>query len=165
MRGVGHTHKPYTHTYTHSHTNPYTHTQTHKHTHRHTHIYTCSPRDSQESSPTPQFKSINSSVLSFLYYQLASAHRMLCFLSQIRPSFPRGSKSPPIQGSREQPIPSRPVGWAENEPPGLLLTWWPSEPVGHSIVRTASLALQPSVLGDTHAPENPLDLPLSTPTG
>ena len=28
---------------------------------------TCSPRDSQESSPTPQLKSINSSVLSFLY--------------------------------------------------------------------------------------------------
>ena len=27
----------------------------------------CSPRDSQESSPTPQFKSINSSVLSFRY--------------------------------------------------------------------------------------------------
>ena len=27
----------------------------------------CSPRDSQESSPTPQFKSINSSVLIFLY--------------------------------------------------------------------------------------------------
>ena len=27
----------------------------------------CSPRDSQESPPTPQFKSINSSVLSFLY--------------------------------------------------------------------------------------------------
>ena len=27
----------------------------------------CSPRDSQESSPTPQFKSINSSLLSFLY--------------------------------------------------------------------------------------------------
>ena len=27
----------------------------------------CSPGDSQESSPTPQFKSINSSVLSFLY--------------------------------------------------------------------------------------------------
>ena len=27
----------------------------------------CSPRDSQESSPTQQFKSINSSVLSFLY--------------------------------------------------------------------------------------------------
>ena len=26
----------------------------------------CSPRDSQESFPTPQFKSINSSVLSFL---------------------------------------------------------------------------------------------------
>ena len=26
----------------------------------------CSPRDSQESSPTPHFKSINSSVLSFL---------------------------------------------------------------------------------------------------
>ena len=27
----------------------------------------CHPRDSQESSPTPQFKSINSSALSFLY--------------------------------------------------------------------------------------------------
>ena len=27
----------------------------------------CSPRDSQESSPTPQFKSINSSLLSFLH--------------------------------------------------------------------------------------------------
>ena len=31
----------------------------------------CSPRDSQESSPTPQFKSINSSVLSFLYIKLS----------------------------------------------------------------------------------------------
>ena len=27
----------------------------------------CCPRDSQEKSPTPQFKSINSSALSFLY--------------------------------------------------------------------------------------------------
>ena len=27
----------------------------------------CSPRDSQESSPTPQFRSINSSALSFLH--------------------------------------------------------------------------------------------------
>ena len=31
----------------------------------------CSPRDSQESSPTPQFKSINSSVLSFLHSPLS----------------------------------------------------------------------------------------------
>ena len=31
----------------------------------------CSPRGSQESSPTPQFKSISSSVLSFLYYSPA----------------------------------------------------------------------------------------------
>ena len=30
-------------------------------------LISCSPRDSQESSPTPQFKSINSSVLGFLY--------------------------------------------------------------------------------------------------
>ena len=29
--------------------------------------WSCSPRDSQESSPTPQFKSINSSVLNFLH--------------------------------------------------------------------------------------------------
>ena len=35
----------------------------------------CSSRDSQESSPTPQFKSINSFVLSFLYSPtLASIH-------------------------------------------------------------------------------------------
>ena len=30
-------------------------------------LISCSPTDSQESSPTPQFESINSSVLSFLY--------------------------------------------------------------------------------------------------
>ena len=29
--------------------------------------FPCSPKDSQESSPTPQFKSINSSALSFLH--------------------------------------------------------------------------------------------------
>ena len=35
----------------------------------------CSPRDSQESSPTPQFKSINSSVLSLLHSPtLTSVH-------------------------------------------------------------------------------------------
>ena len=35
----------------------------------------CSPRDSQEFSPTPQFKSINSSALRFLYGPtLTSAH-------------------------------------------------------------------------------------------
>ena len=33
----------------------------------------CSPRDSQESSPTPQFKSINSSALSFIV-QLSHPH-------------------------------------------------------------------------------------------
>ena len=30
-------------------------------------LISCSPRDSQESSPTPQFKRISSSALSFLY--------------------------------------------------------------------------------------------------
>ena len=36
---------------------------------------TCSPRDSQESSPTPQFKSINSLAPSFLYSStLTSIH-------------------------------------------------------------------------------------------
>ena len=35
----------------------------------------CSPRDSQESSPTPQFKSINSSEISFLHSpSLTSIH-------------------------------------------------------------------------------------------
>ena len=33
----------------------------------------CSPRDSQESSPTPQFKSINSSALSLLYGPILSS--------------------------------------------------------------------------------------------
>ena len=40
----------------------------------------CSPRDSQESSPTPQFKSINSSVLSFPYSPtLTSIHDILAY--------------------------------------------------------------------------------------
>ena len=40
----------------------------------------CSPRDSQESSPTPQFKSINSWELSFLYSPtLTSIHGVPCF--------------------------------------------------------------------------------------
>ena len=34
----------------------------------------CSPRDSQESSPTPQFKSINSLALSFLYSPNSHIH-------------------------------------------------------------------------------------------
>ena len=34
----------------------------------------CSPRDSQESSPTPQFKSINSLALSFLYSSTLNIH-------------------------------------------------------------------------------------------
>ena len=37
----------------------------------------CSPRDSQESSPTPQFKSINSSALSFLYKFSSHIHTWL----------------------------------------------------------------------------------------
>ena len=39
----------------------------------------CSPRDSQESSPTPQFKSINSSVLSLLH----SPTLILCMCIQM----------------------------------------------------------------------------------
>ena len=40
----------------------------------------CSPRDSQESSPTPQFKNINSLVLSFLHSpSLTSIHDYWCF--------------------------------------------------------------------------------------
>ena len=37
----------------------------------------CSPRDSQESSPTPQFESINSSVLSLLYNLILKIHTWL----------------------------------------------------------------------------------------
>ena len=38
--------------------------------------YPCSPRDSQESSPTPQFKSINSSALSSAFNAQCSAFRV-----------------------------------------------------------------------------------------
>ena len=48
----------------------------------------CIPTDSQESSPTPLFKSINSSALGFLYSPtLASIHdycSLLCFFNQLR---------------------------------------------------------------------------------
>ena len=41
----------------------------------------CSPRDSQEASPTPQFKSINSSALSLLYgLPLTSIHDYFCLV-------------------------------------------------------------------------------------
>ena len=47
----------------------------------------CSPRDSQKSSPTPQFKNINSSLLSFLYGSvLTSTHDYrthLCWQSNV----------------------------------------------------------------------------------
>ena len=45
----------------------------------------CSPRDSQESSPTPQFKSINSLALSFLYTHLYMTTGKTIAL--IRPTF------------------------------------------------------------------------------
>ena len=50
----------------------------------------CSPRDSQESSPTPQFKSISSSVLSFLYsptltsiYDYWKSHSFMTFIFKV----------------------------------------------------------------------------------
>ena len=44
----------------------------------HARVNPCSPRDSQESSPAPQFKSINSLALSFLYSPtLISIHSIL----------------------------------------------------------------------------------------
>ena len=57
-------------------------------------VWSCSPRDSQESSPTPQLKNVNSLVLSFLYdTTLTSIHdywknhsfdyRDLCRQSQV----------------------------------------------------------------------------------
>ena len=48
----------------------------------------CSPRDSQESSPTPQFKSINSSVLSLLHSPtLTSIHDHKNTIALIRRTF------------------------------------------------------------------------------
>ena len=49
----------------------------------------CSPRDSQESSPTPHFKSINSSALSFLYSPtLTSTQEQLFLKSFLVSAFP-----------------------------------------------------------------------------
>ena len=48
----------------------------------------CSPRDSQESSPTPQFKSISSLVISFLYSPpLTSIHDYWKNLALVRCTF------------------------------------------------------------------------------
>ena len=48
----------------------------------------CTPRGSQESSPTPQFKSINSPVLSFLYSpNLTSIHDYGKTIALIRRTF------------------------------------------------------------------------------
>ena len=48
----------------------------------------CSPRDSQESTPTPQFKSINSLVLSFLHSPtLASIHNHWKTIALTRQTF------------------------------------------------------------------------------
>ena len=49
----------------------------------------CSPRNSQESSPTPQFKCINSSAISLLYGpSLTSIHDYFPILSQRTPKWP-----------------------------------------------------------------------------
>ena len=48
----------------------------------------CSPRDSQGSSPTPQFKSINSSALSFLYSPALTSMQPYTF-SLYSPEVPR----------------------------------------------------------------------------
>ena len=47
----------------------------------------CSPRDSQESSPTPQFKNINSSVLTFSL--LEKQRSPLFLLTPLPPYFPQ----------------------------------------------------------------------------
>ena len=62
----------------------------------------CSPRNSQESSQTPQFKSINSSALSFLFgTTLTSIHDYWKYISLIEPvwGFPSGTsgKEPACQ--------------------------------------------------------------------
>ena len=51
----------------------------------------CSPRDSQESSPTPQFKSINSSALSFLYRQ--NVYTLHIYVCNIWYMFPGSGRS------------------------------------------------------------------------
>ena len=71
-------------------------------------LISCSPRDSQESSPTPQFKSINSSVLSLLYSPtLTSVH-----LNLITSLYPRSGR-PPGKGNGnpfQYPCQDNPMG-------------------------------------------------------
>ena len=74
----------------------------------------CSPRDSQESSPTPQFKSINSFALSLLHSPtLTSIHdhwkimpTALCYLKP-KLDFPGGPvvKNPPVNAGDMGSIP------------------------------------------------------------
>ena len=60
----------------------------------------CSPRDSQESSPTPQFKSINSASLSFLYSSsLTSIHDYRKTILLTRQIFVNNVMSPLISHS------------------------------------------------------------------
>ena len=62
----------------------------------------CSPRDSQESSPTPQFKSINSSALSFLDNPA---------LTSIHDHWENCTRSPTLQ---EDSLPAEPQGKSRN---------------------------------------------------
>ena len=65
----------------------------------------CSPRDSQESSPTPQLKSINSSALSFLYSAtLTSTHdhwEIHSLDNKAEGSYP----APEVRGGRPEELP------------------------------------------------------------
>ena len=64
----------------------------------------CSPRDSQESSPIPQFKSINSSALSFLYSLTITSIHAAAAAAKLPQSCP--TLCDPIDGSPPgSPIP------------------------------------------------------------
>ena len=82
----------------------------------------CSPRDSQESSPTPQFRSINFLVLSFLHSSTLTSihdhwknHSPLLFASNLS-SVPSETQGPSLVNS---PVSSESICFS-------FLPWWKS---------------------------------------
>ena len=91
----------------------------------------CSPRDSQESSPTPQFESINSLALSLLYGQTLTSIRS----DQISRSVVSDSLWPHESQHARPPCPSPTPGACSNSCP---LSQWCHPTISSSVIPFSS---------------------------
>ena len=103
----------------------------------------CSPRDSQESSPTPQFKSINSVALSLLYgTTLISIHDYRKTIALTRWTCDYGD--PWRQGLDHKRVPEgmlkRCSGWGQQRPEWSLVGVWAPSPGAGQGERCGSLS-------------------------